>query len=139
MDKVKVDSIVERASKDLISGLEKKIRKDGLNVYNVSPKSNKVVFDDTLMIRQKKIGFYTFLDIVPNQVEEQKSTGYVEAIKDAPKGEYMIAIATDYPISDLDDSGKADRLILEMAMVYIASRVTANLELYLAGNTKYVE
>lgn len=138
MDKVKVDSIVERASKDLISGLEKKIRKDELNIYNVSPKSNKVVFDDPTVIKQKKIGFYTFLDIVPNQVEEQKSTGHVEAIKDAPKGEYMIAVSTDYPISDLDDSGKADRLILEMAMVYIASRVTANLELYLAGNTKYV-
>lgn len=67
MDK---QQLIDRVAHILVSSINLKLKADGLTIKELSPLSNEGVFDDPQLLRERRIGWYTFVTLVGKDGKE---------------------------------------------------------------------
>lgn len=119
---MEIADFIEDASSCVISGLNNKIVGVGLTIASKSLQCNDAVWDDPVLFRQKKFGYYTWIEINDPRDDKEKDFGY----------------SIDFRLSLLDDlapsiKGVSHRQIID----YVQVGISINLYRYLHGEVKH--
>lgn len=57
-------TLIDRVAKILVSSINLKLKADGLTVENVTPLSNEGVWNDPSVLRQRRLGWYTWIEVI---------------------------------------------------------------------------